>query len=198
MSCTTTQGAGGLDIRGAGQFWFKGTNSATLDATLTGGRIGVSGTVASGLTADVYNEAEFVVVQGGAITFGSGDDLIINGDVCRAGFDGQGGSASMTFAGGSTLNFVAGNGGMSTIEEFRSGHYGIEDLGSGVMGQPLNPSVASSVTLESGSTVTVDTTGLSPGTYDLIVVDTLTDNGATLPSGVTVVGGTTLRLTVGP
>ena len=57
------------------------------------------------------------------------------------------------------------------------------------------PNVASAVTLASGATVTVDTSGLAAGTYDLIDVDTLTDNGATLPSGVSVVGNR-LQLTV--
>lgn len=66
---------------------------------------------------------------------------------------------------------------MGKIAEFRSGMNGF-----------TAPNVASSVTLASGSVVTVDTTGLDTGTYDLIDVDSLTDNGATLPSGVAVVG----------
>ena len=74
---------------------------------------------------------------------------------------------------------------MPQIAEFTSGIYG-----TGA------PSVASTVTLASGSTVTVDTTGLAVGDYDLIVADTLTNSGATLPAGVSVVSGTTLRLTV--
>jgi len=53
-------------------------------------------------------------------------------------------------------------------------------------GRTTEPSVNSVLTLSSGSTVTVQTEGLSSGTYDLIDVDSLTDNGATLPSGVTV------------
>ena len=69
----------------------------------------------------------------------------------------------------------------------------INEIQTGIYGE--TPNVASAVTLASGSTVTVDTSGLATGTYDLIDVDTLTDNGATLPSGVSVVGNR-LQLTV--
>tara|TARA_B100000949_G_scaffold136895_1_gene120462 strand:- start:230 stop:3004 length:2775 start_codon:yes stop_codon:yes gene_type:complete len=58
------------------------------------------------------------------------------------------------------------------------------------------PTVAATVVLEAGSTVTVDSQGLAPGSYDLIVADSITDNGATLPAGVSIMGGNVLRLTV--
>jgi len=57
------------------------------------------------------------------------------------------------------------------------------------------PSVNSVLTLSASSAVTVQTAGLASGTYDLIDVDSLTDNGATLPSGVAV-SGNKLVLTV--
>ncbi|WP_425093868.1 hypothetical protein [Tropicimonas sp. S265A] len=188
MSCTTTHGAGGLDVRGAGQFEFKGTSSAVLDATVTGGRISVSGTIDGGLSANVFNDARFVVYQGGSVTFGADDTLTLNGDAARVGFDGQGGTAAVIFGSGSTLAFIAGDAGVSTIREFRSGHYGLEEFGGGVTGQPRDPNLTSQVTLEAGAVVSVDTTGLAPGTYTLIDVDSLTDNGAILPAGVSVIG----------
>ena len=42
----------------------------------------------------------------------------------------------------------------------------------------------------------MDSQGLAPGSYDLIVADSITDNGATLPAGVSIMGGNVLRLTV--
>lgn len=74
---------------------------------------------------------------------------------------------------------------LATIQPFRSG---IHDT--------AEPTVAASVTLAAGSEVVVDTTGLAPGSYDLIVANSITNNGATLPAGVSVVGGNRLVLTV--
>ena len=68
---------------------------------------------------------------------------------------------------------------MPKIAPFRSGMHGLAE-----------PTVTASLTLASGSTVFVDTTGLASGTYDLTGPGvTVTDNGATLPAGVTVTGG---------
>ena len=50
-----------------------------------------------------------------------------------------------------------------------------------------DPNVVSQITLESGANITADTAGLAAGSYDLIDVDALTDNGATLGAGLAVV-----------
>ena len=61
---------------------------------------------------------------------------------------------------------------------FRSGVHGL-----------TAPNLTANVTLASGSTIQVGQVDLlAPGTYDLIVADSLTDNGATLPDNVAVVG----------
>ena len=99
------------------------------------------------------------------------------------GFDGTSGTAALTITG--ALHFA----GIAQMREQRSGDHGLEDLGGGVEGQPVDPAVTSSVTLAGTCVVTVDTTGLSAGPYDLIDVDSLTDAGATLPAGVAVSGG---------
>lgn len=72
---------------------------------------------------------------------------------------------------------------MGQIAEIRSGMHGW-----GSDGLVVPPNVASSVVLESGSIVEVETGSLPAGTYDLIDVDSLTDNGATLSPGVARVG----------
>lgn len=64
----------------------------------------------------------------------------------------------------------------------------IREFACGVNGYKVAPDVVSTVVLASGSAVEIGTTGLAAGTYDLIDVDSLTDNGATLPSGVAKVG----------
>lgn len=117
-----------------------------------------------------------LALAGDTATLAAGRSLTITG-APLVGFDGTGGGAASAVING-TLAFVADGGAVATIREFRSGTNGET---------PTN--VASAVTLASGSTVTVNTTGLSLGTYDLIDVDSLTDNGATLPAGVAVSGG---------
>lgn len=57
-------------------------------------------------------------------------------------------------------------------------------------GADPEPTVAAAVALAAGSTVTVNKAGLAAGTYDLTGPGvTVTDQGATLPAGVTVTGG---------
>ncbi|WP_425092019.1 hypothetical protein [Tropicimonas sp. S265A] len=188
MSCVTAQGAGTIRLFLSGQFEFKGTCAADLTCDVSGGRLGVSGAITGGVTVDLTEEGSFVVYQGAAATFDSADRLSITGGKARVGFDGQGGVGLMRFLSGSNLVFAADDDGMATIQEFRTGKYGLEDLGSGETGQPLDPNLTSQVVLEAGANVTADTTGLPSGAYVLIDVDTLTDNGANLSSGLSVQG----------
>jgi hypothetical protein len=192
ISCNTTQGNGTLDLRGAGQFWLT-TSSVDINVTAEGGRLGIAGTV-SQVRGSFNNRAELLIIPGGALTISTGDTITLTGGSVLMGADGQSGTASLTVQG--TLAFVAAGGAMPRVREFRSGRYGLAEPASGVTGQPRDPNVTFDVTLASGSTIMVNTTGLAPGTYDLIVCDSLTNAGATLPANTAIVGGNTLRLTM--
>ena len=79
---------------------------------------------------------------------------------------------------------------MSCIGEVKSGRGPqVGELPSGfdAEGRCADPNVVSQLTLGAGATVAADTTGLAPGTYDLIDVDVLTP-GASLPAGLSIVG----------
>jgi hypothetical protein len=204
-------GGGTVTLRAAGQLHLEGTSSSGSKlVNAHGGRLLIGGTITDHLSiaAQVDNSdlrranskshvAEVVIDEGGALTIASGHTFTLTGRNIFAGFDGDAGrAASLTVASGGTLAFVAGSdeeGGtvIPQIAEFYSGKYGLD-----ANNRIKTPNVASSVTLASGSTVTVDATGLAPGSYDLIDVDTLADNGATLPAGVAV-SGNRLVLTVG-
>ncbi|MGI1662013.1 hypothetical protein ACRDNQ_07220 [Palleronia sp. KMU-117] len=194
ISCTSMQetSEGSVELLGAAQFWIKGASTADVVVTATGGRLGI-GAAVSNVRGAFSGKSELLIDSGGSLTISTGDTLTLTGGDLKAGFDGQSGTATLTVNG--TLAFAPVSGVLPQVREFRSGKYGLEDLGAGVTGQPKATSVTSTVVLASGSTITVDTTGLSAGTYDLIDVDSLTDNGATLPSGVAVVGNR-LRVTV--
>jgi len=156
------------------------------DVTLIGGLLEISGTVSDDLSAVVRADAEFCVLEGGNVTIGPGQGLILESDAGKVGFDGDtGGAASLTIAG--TLGFVAGPSGFTTIETFHSGKYGLDTFN-----RPKSPNVVSSVVLEAGAEIIFDKGNLSPGTYDLIRANSLIDNGATLPAGVSI-NGNTLR-----
>jgi hypothetical protein len=204
-------GGGTVTLRAAGQLHLEGTSSSGSKlVNAHGGRLLIGGDVVDFLSiaAQVDNSdlrrrnskshvAEVVIDEGGALTIADGHAFTLTGRNIFAGFDGDaGGAASLTVASGGSLAFVAGSdekGGVviPQIAEFYSGKYGLD-----ANNRIKTPNVASSVTLASGSTVTVDATGLAPGSYDLIDVDTLTDDGATLPAGVAV-SGNRLVLTVG-
>jgi hypothetical protein len=192
ISCETTQGNGSVELRGAGQFWLT-TSSVDINVTAAGGRLGVAGTV-SQVRGSFNGRSELLIDAGGALTISTSDTITLIGGNVKAGADGQSGTASLTVQG--TLAFVASGGQMPRVREFRSGRYGLASPAVGVTGQPRDPNVTFNVTLASGSTITVDTTGLAPGIYDLIVCDSLTDGGATLPVNMAIVGGTTLRLAI--
>jgi hypothetical protein len=193
VSCETTKGNGSVELRGAGQFWL-GTSSADITVNAPAGRLGIAGTV-SQVRGAFSGRAELLIVPGGTLTISTGDTISLTGGNVLMGADGQAGAASLTVQG--TLNFVAAGGAMPRVREFRSGRYGLIDVASGVTGQPKPPNVTFNVTLASGSMITVDTTGLAPGSvHDLIVCDSLTNAGATLPANAAIIGGNTLRLTM--
>jgi hypothetical protein len=194
ISCETTQGNGTLDLRGAGQFWLT-TSSVDINVTASGGRLGIAGTV-SQVRGTFSERAELLIIPGGALTISTGDTVTLNGSLVKAGADGQSGTASLTVQG--TLAFVASGGQMPRVREFRSGKYGLAVPTAGHTGQPREPNLTFNVTLASGSTISVDATGLPNGNYDIIVADSLTNSGATLTTnrGTLTVVGNVLRLTV--
>ncbi|MGN7867810.1 hypothetical protein [Paracoccus sp. 22332] len=166
----------------AGQIWI-GAQTAVGSYIAESGRIAWTGG-ASGhnLTVDgQYPE----VLLGPNHTIASGKVLDIRcGAQGAVGWDGTG-TATLTIASGGTLrlrNYAGAYGArMSKLERFRSGA-----LGDG----ETDPSVTVSLVLAAGSIVEVDTTGLTAGTYDLTGSGiTVTNNGASLPAGVTVTGG---------
>lgn len=187
-------GSGTITCNRVGKLYIGGATSGAKDVIVNGGRCAFTGNLSNfvsfTINSDSENPPEFVVRSGQSVTIGAAETLTLNGPNLRAILDGiDGGAATLTIAG--TLAFVAGSGAVPSIREGRSGIYGLNPATN----QPYDPNVASTVVLEAGSTVTVDTTGLPSGTYTLIDVDTLTDNGATLPAGVAV-NGNRLEVTV--
>lgn len=124
------------------------------------------------------------VLLGPDHTIAAGEVLDVRcGAQGAVGWDGTG-TATLTIASGGTLrlrNFAATYGArMSRLERFRSGMFGDE----------IEPTVTPTLVLASGSIVEVDKTGLAAGTHDLTGPGvTVTNNGATLPAGVTLTGG---------
>lgn len=188
ISCTSAQGDGSIDLRESGQFYFAGSNEATIDVMATGGRLGFTGAdVGGSINVDLHNAAQ-LFVQGGSSA--SVQNLTINGSDVKVGFDGTSGKATLTVTG--SLNFTQA----PTIQEYRSGDHGLIDLGGDITGQPVEPSVESEVILAENCVVSVDTSGLTIGQYILIDVDMLKDEGAALPDNLALQGGK-LVLTVG-
>lgn len=170
VSCDTSQGSGTVTLERAGKFRVgTGTHASAYDIAALGGRYEVDGTVTN-VSGDFIGQSQCIVYGGGALTIAPGESLILTGDAVKAGFDGAGGAAAtLTLQG--TLTFVAGASGFSSIREVRTGRFGFADLGGGVTGQPVDPDVVSTVVL--GGILNVNVSGLAPGTYTLINVDSL-------------------------
>jgi len=181
------RGTGRITLREEAELRPRGGWSGTKDVTLEGGALICEADITGGLSVDITpgqtaqsGASQFYVCEGASVTL---DDLTVSDGEARVGFDGEsGGVARLTLTG--TLRFEARAGAIATIRAQFSGVYGLNEYNR------INPpSVTSQVVLEAGSTVTVDRTGLAAGTYTLIEADSLTDNGATLPPGVSVSGG---------
>ena len=176
----------------SGQIWIA-AQTAVDSYIAESGRIAWTG-AASGHNLTVNGQFPEVLL-GPDHTIASGRVMDIScGQQGAVGWDGTG-TATLTIASGGTLrmrNFAPASlttlaHRMSMLECFRSGA-----LGDG----ETNPTVTVSLILKSGSIVEVDATDLVAGTYPLTGPGvTVTNQGATLPAGVTVTGGA-LVLTV--
>lgn len=175
---------------GGGQIWLEGALTGTNTISMDGGRLMNLGTLGGSLDVTATGEeVVFAYADGSAAswTIASGRTVTLTAGV-KAGFDGTGGAAaSMTVATGGTLELVAADGALPTIRELRTGINGV-----------TAPNVASTFTC--GGTIDVDVTGVSAGTYDLVIADTVsgTFGTETVTGGSGTIGytGTKVQVTV--
>lgn len=140
-----------LNIDGAGQVWLDGYGDGDqFDIHVADGRFANTGDMMGANSLEVSG-GQAILATGGA-TYGvtSGQRLEIQGDDARVGFDGDGGRAILGFSDDATLAFTAQDGGMGSIEEFRSGAFGD------------NPDVDSGIDL-GGASLELDVTDLAGG-----------------------------------
>ena len=133
---TLTGGAGAtLDIGRAGQLWVNGATAGTetLEITINGGRFANTGTFDSPVTL-AANDGQTILASGGAEFRLDAHSRIDIGDGARIGFDGDDdGAAILRLEAGATLGFTALDDGLATLEEFRSGAFGVSpDVQSGI------------------------------------------------------------------
>ncbi len=139
---------GSLNIEGAGQVWADGSDAEDLDITVASGRFANTGlfenadlTATGGQTILASDNAEF--------DLGASQTLAVFEAAAQVGFDGDdGGLAILDMHEDATLAFAANDGGLGTIEEFRSGAF--DDA----------PNVQSGIDL-GNATLNIDLAGLS-------------------------------------
>ncbi|WP_414899078.1 hypothetical protein [Rhodovulum sp. YEN HP10] len=167
-SCT---GGGAITTDESGQIWIAGyAGPAPLALTVKGGRFANTGDFSGPAdiridgSTDPHGVAEFLCAYGEAsMTIRSGRSLEITGGGPRVGFDGLGGAqARLSFEAGAELRFLAGDGRLATIREFRSGVNGTQA-----------PDIVSSVEL-GGAALVLDLTGVAAGSHALIAADSVT------------------------
>lgn len=124
---------GTLNVEGAGQVWTEGSDALDLDILVQGGRFANTGLMQNAdLTA---TGGQTILATGGAeYDLGAAKTLAVFAAAARVGFDGDdGGMAILDMHDGATLAFAAGDGGLGSIEEFRSGAFGdAPDVRSGI------------------------------------------------------------------
>ncbi|MBL3594283.1 hypothetical protein JMM63_01615 [Rhodovulum sulfidophilum] len=161
-------GSGAITVDESGQVWVNGyTDTDPLTVTVKGGRFANTGTFSGPAdihvdgSTDPYGKAEFLCAYGAAsMTVTSGRKMEIVGSGPRVGFDGTGGmQARLSFESGAVLSFVAKEGRLATIREFRSGVNGT-----------ATPDVVSTVAL-GGAALMLDLTGVAVGSHVLVSVD---------------------------
>ncbi|MBL3575683.1 hypothetical protein JMK10_21600 [Rhodovulum sulfidophilum] len=167
----TCTGGGAITTDESGQVWIGGyVGTAPLALTVKGGRFANTGTFSGPAdiridgSTDPHGVAEFLCAYGEAsMTIRSGRSMEIMGGGPRVGFDGlDGAQARLSFEGGAELRFVAENGRLATIREFRSGVNGTQAT-----------DVVSSVDL-GGAALVLDLTGVTAGSHVLIAADSVT------------------------
>ena len=151
-------------VGNAGQVWLNGySDKEVLQFDIDGGRFANLGTVSGQLEMNISG-GETIFGVGGT-QFRTAGTILLEGSDSKVGFDGRGGTATLAFDSGATLKFVADAEGVSEINEFRSGHWGL-----------ASPGITSVVDLGAGeTTLALDLSALSgvSGNYGLISVDDL-------------------------
>ena len=126
---------GTVNIAESGQVWVNGySDDEELDLNIDGGRFANTGEV-DGTTDTTITDGQAILATDGARFDVSADSsLTIDGSEAQVGFDGEDGDTSvLRFEEGGKLSFIADEDGFSTIEEFRSGHFGdAPDVQSGI------------------------------------------------------------------
>ena len=148
----TGERGGAIEIDRAGQFWTDGySDTDTLTLAVDGGRFANTGDVEGNVDLFVSDNGQAILATDRAsYEVGAGNTLQITGDDTRVGFDGTGSNrtAALTLDDDARLSFVAEDGGLGTISEFRSGFYDHDD-----------PDLISGVQL-GGSTLALDITDM--------------------------------------
>ncbi|MCE8440371.1 right-handed parallel beta-helix repeat-containing protein [Rhodovulum sulfidophilum] len=125
---------GRLTLDGAGQFWTDGyADSDLLSISVMGGRFANTGVFLGNADLTVGENGQAILATDGAgFLLEAGRTLTVMGDDAKVGFDGEGGLALLRLDDDATLKFVAEDGAMGTIGEFRSGRFETSDVVSGV------------------------------------------------------------------
>ncbi|MCV3273813.1 Ig-like domain-containing protein [Roseobacter sinensis] len=122
----TADMTGRITIDRAGQLWAASyRDSDLLDLDIDGGRFANTGVFEGRADIDISDNAQAILATDGArFVLGSTSSLSIEGSDAKVGFDGDSTQqASLSFASGSELRFVADADGLGSITEFRSGHF---------------------------------------------------------------------------
>jgi hypothetical protein len=116
-----------LTVRDSGQFWVNGfSDDDLLDITVTGGRFANTGLFDGHYRLTVSGNSQTILASDDSKFVVDGEDYIkIGFKRSKVGFDGQnGGDAVLELKEGATLEFSLDTEKVSTIREFKSGHFG--------------------------------------------------------------------------
>ncbi len=161
---TTTEGEGAqLDIDESGQVWINGYSAeANFDIDVAGGRFANTGDFDGLVDLTAMGGQTLLATEGARFDVDGGSRLTIDGDEGKVGFEGvDGDTAVLRFGAEGTARFEVENGKLGSIEEFRSGHNGDQEV-----------NVASGVNFGEGI-LEIDLAGLDTAAndYELISVD---------------------------
>ena len=125
---------GYVEILEAGQLWTEGsTGDGEVNIGVGGGRFANTGTMENANL--LANGGQTILATGGAeYDVAASKTLAVFAEAAKVGFDGNdGGMAILDMHEDATLAYAAGDGGLGTIEEFRSGAFGdAPDVQSGI------------------------------------------------------------------
>ncbi|ARC90807.1 right-handed parallel beta-helix repeat-containing protein [Rhodovulum sp. MB263] len=125
---------GQVTVDGAGQFWIDGyADSDLLSISVTGGRFANTGVFRGNADLTVGGNGQAILATDGAgFLLEAGRVLTVMGDDAKIGFDGEGGLSLLRLDDDATLKFVAEDGALGSIGEFRSGRFETSDVVSGI------------------------------------------------------------------